>query len=170
VNGTRLFALSALARGGPMHGYQIRRAAKLDRTELWTEVKPGSLYGALHRMAGEGLVEVVRTEREGNPPEHTVYAITTAGRQELPAQRDAVLREVRLRPDPVDLALSVHRRPGRRRTRRGDRRTPPSPGRAAGDAGTGATDGGPTPGRDRTDDLPTLALSPCPYFPRLAGW
>jgi DNA-binding PadR family transcriptional regulator len=105
VNGTRLFALSALARGGPMHGYQIRRAAKLDRTELWTEVKPGSLYGALHRMAGEGLVEVVRTEREGNPPERTVYAITTAGRQELIAQRDAALREVRLRPDPVDLAL-----------------------------------------------------------------
>jgi DNA-binding PadR family transcriptional regulator len=105
VNGTRLFALSALARGGPMHGYQIRRAAKLDRTELWTEVKPGSLYGALHRMAGEGLVEVVRTEREGNPPERTVYAITPAGRQELVAQRDAALREVRLRPDPVDLAL-----------------------------------------------------------------
>lgn len=88
-----------------MHGYQIRRAAKLDRTELWTEVKPGSLYGALHRMAGEGLVEVVRTEREGNPPARTVYAITSAGRQELIAQRDAALREVRLRPDPVDLAL-----------------------------------------------------------------
>jgi DNA-binding PadR family transcriptional regulator len=105
VNSTRLFALSALARGGPMHGYQIRRAAKVDRTELWTDVKPGSLYGALHRMAGEGLVEVVRTEREGNPPERTVYAITTAGRAELTAQRDAALRDVRLRPDPVDLAL-----------------------------------------------------------------
>jgi len=75
-----------------MHGYQIRRATKLDRTELWTEVKPGSLYGALHRMAGEGLVEVVRTEREGNPPERTVYAITTAGRQEWPAQRNATRR------------------------------------------------------------------------------
>jgi len=105
VNSTRLFALSALARGGPMHGYQIRRAARLDRTELWTEVKPGSLYGALHRMAGEGLVEVVRTEREGNPPERTVYAITPAGRHELIAQRDAALREVMVRPDPVDLAL-----------------------------------------------------------------
>jgi DNA-binding PadR family transcriptional regulator len=105
VNSTRLFALSALARGGPMHGYQIRRAAKVDRTELWTDVKPGSLYGALHRMAVEGLVEVVRTEREGNPPERTVYAITRAGRDELVAQRDAALRDVRLRPDPVDLAL-----------------------------------------------------------------
>lgn len=105
VNGTRLFTLSALARGGPMHGYEIRRAAKLDRTELWTDVKPGSLYNALHRMAGEGLVEVVRTERAGNPPERTVYAITDQGRQELIAQRDSALRQVRLRPDPVDLAL-----------------------------------------------------------------
>jgi DNA-binding PadR family transcriptional regulator len=105
MNSTRLFALSALARGGPAHGYQIRRAARLDRTELWTDVKPGSLYNALHRMEAEGLVAVVRTEREGNPPERTVYTITTQGRQELIAHRDAALRDVRLHPDPVDLAL-----------------------------------------------------------------
>lgn len=88
-----------------MHGYEIGRAAKLDRTELWTDVKPGSLYNALHRMAGEGLVQVVRTERVGNPPERTIYAITEHGRQELIAERDAALRQVRLIPDPVDLAL-----------------------------------------------------------------
>jgi DNA-binding PadR family transcriptional regulator len=105
MNSTRLFALSALARGGPAHGYQIRRAAKLDRTELWTDVKPGSLYNALHRMQAEGLVTVVRTERDGNPPERTVYAITAHGRQELIAHRDAALCDVRLHPDAVDLAL-----------------------------------------------------------------
>jgi DNA-binding PadR family transcriptional regulator len=105
VNGTRLFALSALARGGQMHGYQIRRAAQLDRTDLWTDVKPGSLYNVLRRMTDEGLVEVVRTEKVGNPPERTVYAITALGRQELLARRDAALREVRLSPDPVDLAM-----------------------------------------------------------------
>ncbi|MFG2844586.1 PadR family transcriptional regulator [Kitasatospora sp. NPDC048296] len=102
---SRLFALSALARGGPMHGYQIRQAAQLDRTELWTDVKPGSLYSVLHRMAGDGLVEVVRSEKVGNPPERTVYAITERGRQELAALRDAALRRVRLLPDLVDLAL-----------------------------------------------------------------
>lgn len=105
MNSARLFTLSALARGGPMHGYQIRRAAQQDRTELWTDIKPGSLYGVLHRMEREGLVEVVRTEREGNPPERTVYAITDLGLAELAAQRDAALREVRVLPDPVDLAL-----------------------------------------------------------------
>jgi len=46
------------------------------RTDLWTDIKPGSLYNVLHRMEKEGFVEVVRIEREGNPPERTVYGIT----------------------------------------------------------------------------------------------
>ncbi|WP_232662152.1 PadR family transcriptional regulator [Pseudonocardia sp. TRM90224] len=105
MSSARLFALSALARLGPVHGYQIRREAQIDRTELWTDIKPGSLYGVLHRMEREGLVEVVRTEREGNPPERTVYGITEQGLLELKTLRDAALREVKLLPDPVDLAL-----------------------------------------------------------------
>lgn len=88
-----------------MHGHQIRRAAQTDRTELWADVKPGSLYGALHRMEAEGIVEAVRTEQEGKRPARTVYAITEEGRGELAAHRDEALREARLRPDPVDLAL-----------------------------------------------------------------
>lgn len=88
-----------------MHGYQIRREARLDRTELWTDIKAGSLYGVLHRMEREGLVEVVRTERDGGPPERTVYDITEQGRYELVTQRDAALRQVRVAPDPLDLAL-----------------------------------------------------------------
>jgi DNA-binding PadR family transcriptional regulator len=105
MNSTRLFILGSLARGGPMYGHQIRRAAQLDRTELWTDIKQGSLYGALHRMAAEGAIEVVRTEQTGNMPARTVYTITPAGREELVALRDQALRDTRLRPDPVDLAL-----------------------------------------------------------------
>lgn len=88
-----------------MHGHRIRRAAQTDRTELWADVKPGSLYGALHRMEAEGIVEAVRTEQEGKRPARTVYGITEEGRGELAAHRDEALRESRLRPDPVDLAL-----------------------------------------------------------------
>jgi DNA-binding PadR family transcriptional regulator len=107
VNPTRLFVLGALARHGPMYGHQIRRDARIDRTELWSEVKPGSLYAALHRLQAEGLIEPVRTEQQGNLPARTVYAITGEGRKELRALRADALREVALRPDPVDLALAV---------------------------------------------------------------
>jgi DNA-binding PadR family transcriptional regulator len=105
MSSVRLYILGALAAHGPMHGHQIRREAQTNRTELWTDIKVGSLYGALGRMAGEGIIEAVRTERSGNLPARTVYAITTTGRQELSVLRDEALREVRLRPDPVDLAL-----------------------------------------------------------------
>lgn len=107
MNPTRLFVLGALARHGPMYGHQIRRDARIDRTELWSEVKPGSLYSALHRLQADGLIEPVRTEQQGNLPERTVYAITREGRRELTALREEALREVTMRPDPVDLALAM---------------------------------------------------------------
>lgn len=107
MNPTRLFVLGALAGRGPMYGHQIRRDARVDRTELWSEVRPGSLYGALHRMHAEGLIEPVRTEQEGNLPARTVYAITAEGRKELRTLRAEALRQVGLRPDPVDLALAM---------------------------------------------------------------
>jgi DNA-binding PadR family transcriptional regulator len=105
MNPTRLFVLGALARHGPMYGHQIRRDARMDRADLWSDVRPGSLYGALHRLAAEGLIEAVRTEQSGNLPARTVYAITAEGQRELRALRAEALRETGLRPDPVDLAL-----------------------------------------------------------------
>src|SRR5690242_10862639 len=109
VNPTRLFILGALAKHGPMYGHQLRRDARLDRTELWSEVRPGSLYGALHRLAAEGLIEPLRTEQNGQLPARTVYGITEEGRRELRALRAEALQEVRLQPDPVDLALGMSR-------------------------------------------------------------
>ncbi len=105
MNPTRLFVLGALDRHGPMYGHQIRRGARMDRADLWSDVRPGSLYGALHRLAAEGLIEAVRTEQSGNLPARTVYAITAEGQRELRALRAEALQEVGLRPDPVDLAL-----------------------------------------------------------------
>lgn len=107
MSSTRLFVLGELARRGPMHGHQIRRAAQLDHLDVWTDVKPGSLYGALQRMTAEGLVRPVRTEQEGGRPQRTVFEITTEGRHELEIHRAAALRDARLIPDPIDLAL-VH--------------------------------------------------------------
>jgi len=105
MNPTRLFVLGALARRGPMYGHQLRRGARLDRAELWSEVRPGSLYGALHRLAAEGLIEPVAVEQDGNLPARTVYAITAEGHRELRALRAEAFAAAGLRPDPVDLAL-----------------------------------------------------------------
>ena len=88
-----------------MYGHQIRRNARMGRADLWSDVRPGSLYGALHRLAAERLIEPVRTEQSGNLPARTVYAITAEGQRELRTLRAEALTEVGLRPDPVDLAL-----------------------------------------------------------------
>jgi DNA-binding PadR family transcriptional regulator len=108
MRATRLFILGALADSGPMHGHRIRAAAQMDRVELWADIKPGSLYGALRRMADEGVVEVVRTEQEGNLPARTVYGITDKGRAELVSLIRSVLADTKLRPDPIQLVL-LHR-------------------------------------------------------------
>jgi DNA-binding PadR family transcriptional regulator len=107
VNPTRLFVLGALAKHGPMYGHQLRRDARIDRTEMWSDVQPGSLYGALHRLAAEGLIEPLRTEQDGQLPARTVYGITAEGRRELRVLRAEALQEIRLQPDPVDLALAM---------------------------------------------------------------
>jgi DNA-binding PadR family transcriptional regulator len=107
VNPTRLFVLGALAKHGPMYGHQLRRDARIDRTDMWSQVQPGSLYGALHRLAAEGLIEPLRTEQDGQLPARTVYGITPEGHRELRALRAEALQEIRLHPDPVDLALAM---------------------------------------------------------------
>ena len=107
VNPTRLFILGALAKHGPMYGHQLRRDARIDRTDMWSEVQPGSLYGALHRLAAEGLIEPLRTEQDGQLPARTVYGITAEGHRELRALRAEALQEIKLVPDPVDLALAM---------------------------------------------------------------
>lgn len=106
VNPTRLFVLAALDQRGPLYGHQIRRDARIGRTDLWSEVKPGSLYSAIHRLTDEGLIEEVRREQQGNMPARTVYQITDEGRRELRALREEAYHDVEQRPDPVDLALA----------------------------------------------------------------
>jgi DNA-binding PadR family transcriptional regulator len=109
MSAIRLFILGTLAASGPLHGHQIRQQAQADRTDRYTDIQVGSLYGALKRMASEGLVREVRTERVGNRPERTVYEITAEGRQALSAIRDGILHKTGLPYDPFDLALKQAR-------------------------------------------------------------
>jgi DNA-binding PadR family transcriptional regulator len=101
----RLIALSLLDEG-PMHGHQIRREAELRQVQDWPGVRVGSLYGALHRLEREGLIESVREEREGRRPTRTVYAITEPGRDEVARLRREALLDSTMRSLPVDVALA----------------------------------------------------------------
>ncbi len=109
MSSIRLFILGSLSASGPVHGHQIRQQAQSDRTDQWADVAVGALYGALKRLAHEGLVSEVRTERVGNRPERTVYEITPEGRRALAAIREATLRELAMPNDPFDLALAQSR-------------------------------------------------------------
>lgn len=104
ANPVRLLILGLLA-GGPLHGHQIRRTAELTGIEKWGGVKVGALYGMLHRLEGEGLIEPVRTEQEGNRPQRTVYAITDEGRAELAMHRDRALTQATVHSTTVEAAL-----------------------------------------------------------------
>lgn len=89
-----------------MHGHQLRLLAEKEHVQEWTDISVGALYGALKRMATEGLIEEVRAEREGGYPERQVYAITDVGRISLGVTKRNALREIVVRTDPFDLAMS----------------------------------------------------------------
>lgn len=90
-----------------MHGYEIRRRAEAMNLKPWGDVAVGALYGTIRRMADEGLVQELRTEREGRRPPRQVYELTTRGHEELVALREAALSQVALDADPLDVALGA---------------------------------------------------------------
>lgn len=102
---TRLTLLSLLALE-PMHGYKLSREIRARRMDRWADVKPGSIYAGLKRLAAEGLVEVAATTRAGGRPKRTTYRITRRGRTELHRRlRDTLALPAHM-VDPVDVALS----------------------------------------------------------------
>jgi DNA-binding PadR family transcriptional regulator len=105
MNLTRLMALGVLARNGPSHGHHIRRVADVTNVGEWGGVSVGALYRELRAMEREGLVEATRTERVGNRPERTVYAITAEGQLELTTLREQAIRPLGSGPDPLGVAL-----------------------------------------------------------------
>jgi DNA-binding PadR family transcriptional regulator len=89
-----------------MHGHQLRLLAEEEHVDLWTDITVGGLYGAIKRLAAEGLIEELRVERKGAYPQRQVWGITGDGSQALASLRLNGLREIVLRPDPFDLAVT----------------------------------------------------------------
>ena len=106
MSSIRLFVLGSLADRGPMHGHALVALAEEEHVTEWTDISVGGLYGAVRRLAAEGLIEPLRLERQGNYPERQVYGISATGRDALRVLQRTALTEVVQRPDPVDLGLA----------------------------------------------------------------
>ena len=106
MSSIRLFILSSFAELGPMHGHRLRLEAELEHVHLWTDISVGAVYGAMGRLASEGLLRETALEREGKRPPRQLFEITDAGRQALAALRREGLSEVWFKYDPFDVALT----------------------------------------------------------------
>jgi DNA-binding PadR family transcriptional regulator len=89
-----------------MHGHAIRLLAEEERIDNWTDFGPGAIYGAIKRLAADGLIVERRTEREGNYPARQIYDITESGSAMLAELRREGLDQIVYRHDPVDLAIA----------------------------------------------------------------
>jgi DNA-binding PadR family transcriptional regulator len=105
MSSVRLFVLATVAELGPVHGHLIRLMAERMQAPLWTDISVGAIYGAINRMAKEGLLRETAQERAGNRPTRQLYEITEGGRAALEALRREGLSEIWFKPDPFDLAL-----------------------------------------------------------------
>jgi DNA-binding PadR family transcriptional regulator len=106
VSSIRLFILGSLSERGAMHGHALRLLAEEEHIDEWADFGAGAVYGAIKRLAAEGLIEELRVERDGHYPERSVYGVTSAGVAMLAELRREGLDTIVLRPDPVDLALT----------------------------------------------------------------
>ena len=94
-----------LVRGmQPVHGYDVRRELLSWNADEWANVAPGSIYHALKKLAEEGMLEQVATERVGTRPARTTYRTTAKGDAEF----EELLRQYWWELDqPVDPFLSA---------------------------------------------------------------
>jgi DNA-binding PadR family transcriptional regulator len=106
MSSIRLFILSSFDEFGPMHGHLLRSMAEKMKVPLWTDISVGAVYGAMKRLASEGLLREAGREQEGNRPLRQIYEITDEGRRVLDRLRREALSDVWFKPDPFDLALT----------------------------------------------------------------
>jgi DNA-binding PadR family transcriptional regulator len=81
--GSATLILSSLA-GGPKHGYALTKDIE---AFAGIRLAPGTLYEALSRLEGKGLIEALESDDRRRP-----YRMTAAGAAELRAHLDAQRR------------------------------------------------------------------------------
>jgi DNA-binding PadR family transcriptional regulator len=106
VSSIRLFVLGSLDQHGAMHGRALLQLAEQEHIDDWTDFAPSAVYGAIKRLAAEGLIVEERVEKHGNYPERQVYKISSEGMDALDELRLQGLSDIVIKPDPFDLALA----------------------------------------------------------------
>ena len=78
------------------HGYDIMRDVER-RTQGRMIIRPGSLYRAIHRLLGQGLIEELdeRPAADVDDERRRYYRITTRGRELAAAEAERMSRAVR---------------------------------------------------------------------------
>lgn len=79
MSATKLLVLGVARMFQPVHGYVVRRELLTWNVDLWANIKPGSIYGALRTLTKEGCLEEVGTESEVGRPARTTYRVTDDG-------------------------------------------------------------------------------------------
>lgn len=90
LQGTLELLVLRLLRTGQLNGWDIIQRIQLVSGEVLS-VTPGSLYPALHRLEGRGLVSAEWGPSENNR-RAKFYRLTARGRKQLEAERETWLR------------------------------------------------------------------------------
>jgi DNA-binding PadR family transcriptional regulator len=83
MSATRLLVLGAIRTMQPVHGYEVRRELVSWRVEATTNVKPGSIYGAIRTLEKDGCIAVHGRTAGDARPERTTYVLTGEGEKEF---------------------------------------------------------------------------------------
>ncbi|KJK34214.1 hypothetical protein UK23_43865 [Lentzea aerocolonigenes] len=76
-------AVLALLAERPMHPYEMAQTMRERHQEEVIKLNYGSLYTVVEQLAKHELITASATQKAGNRPERTVYAITDTGTAEL---------------------------------------------------------------------------------------
>lgn len=107
MSSTRLLVLGVVRTRQPVHGYDLHRELMSWKVDMWAGVKSGSIYHALGKMAQEGLLEQVDTDRVGGRPARTRYRLTAEGEREYQRLLHAELWDIKTPIDPFQVAFAL---------------------------------------------------------------
>ena len=86
--------LFTLMEDEPQYGYELIKRIEEETRGYW-EPGQGTVYGALERLAGEGMIEEVEIEEETGESNRQYYGLTEKGRERLDKLRDKCEEEIK---------------------------------------------------------------------------